>query len=469
MLNGTDPTVGQKPRVGIWDKAVIFANALYTVTSDPAMKRVIAAVDGSTLQSCASVMKKTLETRAVGFQHRINEINYFNKYMGQFGFVSPKCISEALNYDLERSPSYKEIQAGSIFSAIALTPVTDLRKVVLPDAQQIIDGLASYSDIEEFLVTRLLVREIYSPETLQEVANYDRPIKRTDNTDKELLKKAFELYGSKSPVINALREQIDAVTYDYISNWYFPDDARVERVAEQHTLYRKYQLYHDFFQSTEIEYGILPNFWLSRLEPDEGIDENINGGATTATAFRALRRINYKSPNDVPTETYDAEEFYNRYVQGEDIDAMFKHIQKLRNGESRVLVEIPVNWSISEMSVDSSSELTSRASFPIDWSRDSAASVKAKDVVFEYWPSYTITGERAHDEKYMFLAPKFVQPTINPILSEGHRFTTMEDILRPSNEGGYLTRINDVPEKFLTLRPKRTYYNPMMYDTTNFN
>jgi len=469
MLNGTDPTVGQKPRVGIWDKAVTFASALYTVTSDPAMKRVIAAVDGSTLHSCASVFKKTLETRAIGFQHRVNEINYFNKYMGQFGFVAPKCISEALNYDLERSPTYKEIQAGSIFSAVALTPVTDLRKVVLPDAQQIIDGLAAYSDIEEFLVTRLLVKEIYSPETLQAVANYDRPIKRADNTDKELLKKAFELYGSKSPVINALKEQIEAVTYDYISNWYFPDDARVERVAEQHTLYRKYQLYHEFFHSTEVEHGILPNFWLSRLDPDEGIDENTNGGATTATQFRAIRRINYKSTDDAPTETYDAEEFYNRYVQGEDVDAMFRHIQELRNGQARVLVEIPVNWSVGEMSVESDSELSSRGAFPIDWSRDSASSVKAKDVKFEFWPSYTITGERAHDEKYMFLAPKYAHPTINPILATGNRFTTMEDILKTRDEGGYLTRVGDVPEKFLTLRPKRTYYNPMIYDTTNFN
>ena len=206
-----------------------------------------------------------------------------------------------------------------------------------------------------------------------------------------------------------------------------------------------------------------------RSDPDENIDEETNGGTTRATQFRALRRVNFKSPDDRPTETYDAEEFYNRYVQGEDIDAMFKHIQKLRSGESRVLVEIPVNWSVAEMSLTNNSELSSREAFPIDWSREAAASVKAKDVVFEYWPSYTITGERAHDEKYMFLSPKFTQPTINPILTEGDRFKTMEDILKPVDEGGYLTRLNDVPEKFLTLRPKRTYYNPMMYDTTNFN
>jgi hypothetical protein len=468
MLNGTEPTVGNKPRVGIWDKAVAFSNAFYTVAGDPAMRRVMAAVDGNTLQSCASVMKKTLETRAVGFQHRVNEMNYFVKYMGKFGFVSPKSIMGALNYDIERSPAYKEIQTGSIFSAVALTPITDLRKVVLPDAQQIIDGLSAYSNIEEFLVLKLLVQEAYSPETLQAVAEYDRPIKRADNTSKELLKKAFALYGSGSAVINALKEQIEAVTYDYIDNWYFPDDAEIENVALQHTLYRKYALYSEYFENNMVPYGIIPNFWLSKQEPDEDIDESTNGGLTRATQYRAIRRVNHKPDTIVPTERYDAEQFYNRYVQGDDIDAMFKHIQKLRRGESHVLVEIPVNWSISEMSVGGPSELTSAAAFPIKWNRDSAASVKAENVTFEFWPSFTVTGERAHDEKYMFLAPKFARPTINPVLTTGDRFTTMEDLIKTEDEGGHRCRIANIPEKFKTLRPKRTYYNPMMYDTTNY-
>jgi hypothetical protein len=466
MLNGTMPTVSEKPRVGVWAHANEFASKFHTVMSDANMRRIIAAVDGNTIVSIAKIFKKVIETRTVGFQHRLNEMNYFTHYMSKFGFAFPKSILQSLNYEWDRTPEFKEIQPGSIFSSVALTTVSDLRSVVLPDASLLVDSLNMYSNLEEFMVLKQLVEGTYSPVALQEYAGYDRPIKRADNTDKKLLMKTFDLYGNKSPVVNALKKQIEAVTLDYFDSWYFPDVEISRDVALKHSITRKFSLYYDYFTDPEVknEYGITDSFWLSRMEPTDGVDEDTNGGITRRTNFKAIRRVDFKDIDDPATHTYNAEEFFNTYVQGDDFDALFKHIRSIRNGNAHVKVDIPVKWSVAEMNPSAPDELSSKDQFPISWNRDSATSVGAKDIQFTYWPSYTVTGEREFDEKYMFTNNKFARLGFNPILVEGDRFTIMEDLYKRDK---LIKKVKNIPERPLKLRPKRTYYNPMMYDTGN--
>uniref|UniRef100_A0A2V0RBY0 Uncharacterized protein n=1 Tax=viral metagenome TaxID=1070528 RepID=A0A2V0RBY0_9ZZZZ len=466
MLNGNMPTVSEKPRVGIWTHANEFANKFHTVMSDANMRRVIAAVDGNTIISMAKIFKKVIETRTVGFQHRLNEMNYFTHYMGKFGFAFPKSILQSLNYDWDRTPEFKEIQPGSIFSSVALTTVSDLRSVVLPDASLLVDSLNMYNNLEEFMVMKQLVYGTYSPAALQEYAQYDRPIKREDNTDKKLLMKAFELYGGSSPIINALLKEINAVTLDYFDSWYFPDEEIRRDVMPKHTLTRKFMLYFQYLNDPDVRtsYGLTDSFWLSRLEPDENIDEDTNGGLTRKTRFKAIRRVDTKPDNDTATHTYNAEEFFNTYVQGEDFDALFKHMRAIKKGEAHVKVNMPVRWSIGEMNPTAADELSSKEAFPISWTRDSAMSVSAKDITLNYWPSYTVTGEREFDEKYMFTNDKYARLGFSPIMVTDDRFTTMEDLLI---KGKLIKKVKNIPERPLTLRPKREYYNPMMYDTGN--
>ena len=121
-------------------------------------------------------------------------------------------------------------------------------------------------------------------------------------------------------------------------------------------------------------------------------------------------------------------------------------------------------WSVGEMDPQAVDELSSKDAFPISWNRDTAISVGAKDVKFTFWPSYTITGERDFDEKYMFTNDKYARLNFNPILVKGDRFTRMEDLI---TRDGHITRLKNIPERALKLRPPRTYYNPMMYDTGN--
>lgn len=461
MLNGSPPTVSEKPRVGIWEHASEFANKFHTAMSDPNMRRVIAAIDGNTIISMAKIFKKVLETRAVGFQHRLNEMNYFTFYMSKFGFVFPKSILHSLNYEWDRAPVFKEIQPGSIFSSVALTTVSDLRQVVLPDPKTFIDGLDLYNNIETWLVMKSIIKNTYSPEALQDFIGYERPIKRADNTDKALLMKTFDLYGSGSPVINTLKLAIEKVTLDYIDSWYFPDDEIARDVVPEHTLTRKFELYLEYYMDEQVrkEHGVLDHFYLAKLDTDEQIDEESNGGITNKTQYRALRRVDVLN-DPRPTEIYDEETFFKKYVQGEDFDALFKHIRSIRRGETRVKIDIPVKWSISEMDPNAPDDVSSKALFPISWDRANASSVKAKDVKVEYWPSYTVTGEREFDEKYMFMNPKYTRTDYNPIMVTGDRFTTMEDLLK---HDGLLTKLSHIPEKTLTLRPDRNYFNPVKY------
>jgi hypothetical protein len=278
--------------------------------------------------------------------------------------------------------------------------------------------------------------------------------------------KTFDLYGTKSPVINALRKQIEAVTLDYFDSWYFPDEEVLRDVALKHSMTRKFSLYYNYLSDPEVksEYGIAESFWLSRLEPTDNVDEDTNGGVTAKTQYKAIRRIDSKDINDAATHSYNAEEFFNTYVQGDDFDALFKHIRSIRKGDSHVKVEMPVKWNVSEMDPNTPDELSSRENFPITWNNETATSVGAKDITFNYWPSYTVTGEREFDEKYMFTNDKFARLGFNPILVTSDRFTVMEDLLTRDN---LITKIRGIPERPLKLRPKRTYYNPMMYDTGN--
>jgi hypothetical protein len=459
-LNGSPATLGRKPTVGIWHYATEFATAFLELCGVPAFKSQMGAVDPRTLTGIAKAFSRVIETRSIGFQHRINEMNYFLEYIGNFSYCEPKSVASALQFDfINGSPMYSEVRPGSIYSAVALTPVTDFIDIKIPEAKTLIEGLRVYEDISSFLCTKKILENMYNPEAIQEAIGYDRPLKRSDNTAKMLLQRAFSTYGTKSPTINAVKTELDRIGADDFDNWYWPEISTDK--AMNYPLFRKFSIHYRLLEEMEPERGLVKGFYLTRYEADTGLDvSDTNGGLTRRTNYKRLRQVTTVSPDIHVHERHDEESFFRQYVQSDSYSAFFEMIQAVRKGEKTIFFDIPVTESLQLM--DPNGGGLTKDTFPLDFNTETAASVKAKGLTVEYWPHYDQTGEHAFDEKFTYRQDKYVLGTNPMFVTRNGDFLSEEELLLDRTHASLLTEIS-LPERGLKLRPERKYYNPLLH------
>jgi hypothetical protein len=457
-LNGTPATSGRKPSIGIWPLAVDFAKAFLDVCGTPEFKSQMGSVDTRTLTSMAKTLSRVCETRQQGFQHRINEMNYFLEYMGNFSYTDPKTIQSSLRYDfINGNPEYADVRPGSIYSAIALTPVTDYIDIKYPEPQSLIDGLSIYRDVSELLCTRKIIEDMYSPAALQDAVGYDRPIKTFQNTAKALLKQTFETYGTKSPTITAIKNEIERLGSEDFDNWYFPEIEN--EVAMGHPLFRKFGLWFNLLESMKFERGLMDGFYLTKFPSDTSLDvDDTNGGLTRRTKFKRLRQVTYVSPNTPVSENHDEETFFKKYVHTDNFRAFYDLIQDVRNGSRSIYFDIPVNFSLTPMDPNGGG-LTANT-FPLTWNTENASSIMPKDIKVEYWMHFDMTGDRAFDEKFMYRDDVYVLGDNPLFLTTQGRFLTPDDLLL--GEKNMIIEVN-FPERGKKIRPPRRYINPLLY------
>lgn len=458
-LNGAEATLGRKPVVGIWDSATRFARAFNDLCALPQFKSQLGSVDPRTLTSIAKTLARVTETRMQGFQHRINEMNYFLEYTGNYSYAEPKTVQDALRYNfLDGNPTYAEIRPGSIYSAIALTPISDFIDIKVPNASDLIDGLKVYEDISEFLCTKRIMEEFYEPESMQAAIGYDRPIKLSTNTSKRLLMRSFEAYGTKSPTVNAIRTEVERIGYDDFENWYWPEISAEQ--AMEFPLFRKFSLWYNLLKEMEFERGLMPGFHLTRYDADTDlVPENTNGGLTRPTKYKRLRQVTSVKPDMRVDERLDEESFFRQYVQSDNYNDFFNMVQDVRKGRKSIYFDIPVLYSLIEMSPEGGG--LNASSFPLTFNSDTAASVAAKPVTVEYWRAYDQTGEDAFDQKYTYREDKFSLIDNPLILTHNGDFLREIDLVL-SDTHKFTTKVT-LPERGLKLRPERKYYNPLLY------